>query len=243
MTTSDSQSNHPVNDQPTDQNRPTVFVKAKRYAGLFAVIALTVLLLAPSDRTDFPIRGSYIASTNLSHLVGQNWRAKFVKMPTEYQRACKQAEVRAKSPYSARQDMQSAINTCDPIHFLFLHGPAQEHALYVDSNYWDYIDEYSELAKVAREKQGIGQYDSPRPTPAMIAVVKKLTTIVDDMIPKARSWLVNMNLFAHLALAVFTFLGVRFREGVGAVLLAPIGWIFSIGKGSVEIAKEVHKKV
>ena len=216
------------------------FQKLKGYVGVLVVLVIAGFFFSPSDsrRTlgyQINYSKSYIQNTILSEHVSLNWRTQFVKTAMKPIYRCNRANGSLKS-YPESTTARSVLEACDRFESLHPYGQGRSRVLEIDNEYQMRFDKLSDLRVVARNQQGLGEAQTPVPTPEMYELDQQLVQTMDKNIEQIRLELSNLNLAAHALLLALTGLGLWYRRGIGAVLLAPFGWMFSLGKG-------VHEKI
>lgn len=224
--------------------------KVRGYVGLFVVLSICGVLLSQEspNRQNFPLKTSYTSTTVLSNIVALNWRTPFVKGPEQIMDFCRRSEEYAKQTYlktkdEIAQNVQQMRKNCDPLHMFIEGRPALDMLLKADPLYWDKIEAYKAAKENARIAAGLKEGDTPNTTKEMWALVEPLSNTYDIVLNDARNWLHRVNLAAHITVIFTMLFGIWCRRGVGAVLLAPFGWLFSLGKGGIKVAKTVHKNI
>jgi hypothetical protein len=94
------------------------------------------------------------------------------------------------------------------------------------------------LREEANVSQGMKSKGLQQPvsTPEMISIAERLEEPRKKLVQDSAKRLVLINNISHALLLVLALFGIRFREVIGMILLAPFGWIFSV-------TKKAHQKV
>jgi ribosome-binding protein aMBF1 (putative translation factor) len=132
------------------------------------------------------------------------------------------------------KEAQSILDGCTPT--IDWNSTHEERATEIEPTYRDLVRRLYELIQKAREEQGLDNNRQPRPTSEMVSIYERLEEIRKPLALASYKWLVMINGMVHIVVVVLIGLGLRSRELIGRMFLAPFAWVLSG-------VKKAHEKV
>jgi hypothetical protein len=233
-----------VIDENETTEKPSILLqKTKGYIGLILISSIAGVLLSPtSTRTELSyavFESGYIYKTKLTVPLGENWRVPFVQKSRIYNIKCsvlQKSDSNLKDG-SVKKPYEWADAECKtPGYQIYKSEKAFDMAFQAEPDIVALTDKFAELREDAVRDQKIPASYAPQYTPEMLEVRQRLVDVMKPIAERAIGWLLLVNVMAHLAVVLLAALGIWYRHAIGTVVLAPFGWIFSLGKG-------IHRKI
>lgn len=229
-----------------DGGEPAVrFAKARRYLGLLIALGFMVIMFQPVKNYPSGL-SNFMARTMLTQLVVRTERGYFAKDMRAYEARCEAAQrsVDAQTdPNKKALSIQNARNQCDPEPMLGWNVDTLVRLARLDPDFLDQSQEYRALKKTALADQGLEFNQSPKMTPEMRDLAPKLLKPLIAEALAAEQWIARMILAMHALVLVVGIWGVVYRQALGSIAIAPLGWIFGLGVSGAKAAHEIHKKI
>jgi len=232
--------------QSTEAAEPAVrFAKARRYVGLLIALAFMAIMFRQVE--SYP-RGmsNFMARTMLTSIIGSTDRGVFARQMRVYEARCSYAQKTADDavgPQARASAARNARSECDPEPMLHWAVDTLVRLGRREPNFFDLSQEYRALKKSAQDEQGLAYNQAPQMTTEMGARARQLLKPLIEEATAAEKWVARMILAMHALVLIVGIWGVVYRQALGSIAIAPLGWIFGFGRSSVQVAKEIHKKI
>lgn len=220
------------------------YAKARRYVGLLIALAFVTFMFWQDGR--YPKGASnFINRTILTRLIEMGDRGEFVRSMLEYEAKCTDAEKKVNSvdrPQDRIEAIRWANFACDlrmvlPLEQSFVSRVSQREPAYIELAL-----EYRDLSERTSAEQGLAN-GSPSMTPELRERGKHLLRVLIDQGNADAVWIARMKLAMHALVLLAGVVGVMYRQALGSIAFAPLGWLFGLGRSGARAAQEIHKKI
>lgn len=219
------------------------FAKLQGYAGILLTLGIVALFLWPAKRFPSGI-ANYFNRTNLAVLIARTDRGAFVANMRSFESECKAALDKKPSVMQSQEALdRAARSACDIRYMLPYTGATMARLQAREPEVWPLSTEYRDLIRVAQIDQRLKETETPKMTPELRELGKRLLNLLIEEYNASTAWLGHANRILHTLVILFAVLGVVFRRQLGALVLAPFGVGVQLGRIGAKAAKEVHKRV
>ena len=221
------------------------FAKARRYIGLLIAIGFVAIMFWQVERYPSGL-SNFVMRTSLTAIISSTDRGNYVRATRAYEARCsyaQQAADRAVGAFPKASANQQVRNECDPEPMLNWPVATLVRLGQFEPNFFELSQEYRALRSKIQEEQGLKYNQAPPMTPELSELAGKLLKPVIEEAAAAEQWVARMILSMHALVLVLGICGVVFRQALGSIAIAPLGWIFGLGVSGAKAAHEIHKKI
>lgn len=234
-----------VDDEVASAQPVVPYAKARRYLGLLIALGFMTVMFWQVER--YPRGASnFMARTTLTSIIASTDRGVFAREMRVYEARCSYAQKTADDavgPQTRASAARHARSECDPEPMLHWTVDTLVRLGRLEPKFFDLSQEYRALKTSAQDQQGLTFRQAPQMTDEMREIAGQLLKPLIVEALAAEKWVARMILVTHALVLLVGVWGVVYRQALGSIAIAPLGWIFGFGRSSVQVAKEIHKKI
>jgi len=246
--------NNTTNDQTDLANmddfsaiaQPVVpYAKARRYLGLLITIGLMTFMFWQAKTYPKGI-SNFVLRTNLTAVIEESHRGQHAKNVHAFLGRCSYAQQiidDAVDPETRSRAVLHAKSACNIEPILSLADSTMDRLRDRDPKFFDFLDEYRSLVKSELTKQGLSYGQIPEMTPEISEVTEQLLKPLIEEAIAAEKWVARMVFAMHALVLIVGIWGIKYRQALGSIAIAPLGWVFGLSRSGAKVAHEIHKKI